>query len=113
MFLKAINLSRLIIFITIVGCLATYAAPASAQIIGLTNRPLSEIIASGIDWLLGIAAGLTILFIIIGGIYYVTAAGDDQQMATAKTMITYAVIGLVFIVISYSVVITVNSIITG
>lgn len=113
MFLKNTKSTKAIISLAAVSLFMTSVAPASAQIVGLTSRPLSEIIASGIDWLLGIAAGLTILFIIIGGIYYVTAAGDDQQMATAKTMITYAVIGLVFIVISYSVVITVNSIITG
>ena len=110
MLLKPKTLSLLIIFAA-VGILIFHAVPASAQIIGLTNKPIVEIIRSGIDWLLSIAAGLTILFLIIGGIYYVTAAGDDQQMTTAKTMITYAVIGLIFIIISYSIVLTIDKII--
>lgn len=111
MFLKNNNLFKAIIFIAILGISFFSAIPAFAEIEGVTQRPLVEIIGSAIDWLLGIAAGLTILFIIIGGIYYVTAAGDDQQMTTAKTMITYAIIGLLFIVISYSIVVTVNGII--
>ena len=113
MFLKTANLSKLIIFIAIIGFVATFAAPASAQIVGLTNKPLSEIIAGIIDWLLSIAAGLTILFLVVGGIYYVTAAGDENQMTSAKTIITYSIMGLLFILISYSIVITVNKIITG
>lgn len=110
MFLKPKTLSLMIVLVA-AGLLIFSASPASAQINGLTNRPLSEILASGIDWLLGIAAGLTILIVIVGGIYYVTAAGDDQRMTTAKTMITYAIIGLVFIIVSYSIVATVNNII--
>lgn len=113
MFLKTVNLFKTIIFILIIGIFFSFADPASAQIGGLTDKPLSEIITGAINWLLGVAASLTILFVIIGGIYYISAAGDDQQMETAKKIITYAIIGLVFIVISYSIVLTVNSIITG
>ena len=99
------------IVLAVAGLMIFSAAPASAQIVGLTDRPLREIIASAIDWLLGIVAGLAILFIIVGGIYYMTAAGDEQRMTTGKTIITYAVIGLVFVVISYSIVTTLNNII--
>jgi type IV secretory pathway VirB2 component (pilin) len=110
MLLKPKTLSLPIAAVTI-GLLVAFAHPASAQIIGLTNRPLSAIIASTIDWLLSVAAGLAILFIIIGGIYYVTAAGDDNQMQEGKTIITYSIWGLLFILISYSIVLTVNKII--
>lgn len=102
-----------LVFLLIMGLIAVYAYPVhvSAQIVGLTNRPLSEIIGSAIDWLLTVTAGLALLFIIIGGIYYITAAGDDKQMQEGKAIITYSVWGLVFILISYSIVLTVNSII--
>lgn len=111
MFFKTANLSKTIIFIVILGLLFSFAVPALAQVAGLTSRPLSEIIMSAIDWLLGIAAGLAILAIIIGGIYYVTAAGDEQQMSSAKTIITYAIFGIFIIVISYSIIATVNNVI--
>lgn len=112
MFLKSKYLSLLIVFI-IAGVFIYSIHSASAAITGLTTDDMKTIIGRAIDWLLTVAAGLTILFLIIGGIYYLTAGGDDQQMTTAKTMITYAVIGLVFIIISYSIVITVNKFIAG
>lgn len=113
MFLKNTKSIKITIFLSAISLLAMFAVPASAQIIGLTNRPIIDIIRSGIDWLLSIAAGLTILFLIIGGIYYVTAAGDDNQMTTAKTIITYSIVGLFFILISYSIVLAVNKLIAG
>lgn len=112
MFLKSKFFSLLLI-LTVAGVLIFSIDPASAQIPGLTTAPVKDIIVRIINFLLSVAAGLAILFLIIGGIYYVTAGGNDQQMTTAKSMLTYAVIGLVFILISYSIVITVNNFITG
>lgn len=107
MFLRIKTLSRLIIFAVFAGLLLCSADSVSAQIVGLTNRPLSEIIGDIIDWLLEITAGLAILFIIIGGILYVTAEGDEQRMTMAKNIITYAIFGLLIIIISYSIIKTI------
>jgi hypothetical protein len=112
MFLNSKTFSLLIVFV-IAGLLIYSVDPALAQVAGLTDDSLLVIINRAITWLLGITAALTILFLIIGGIYYITAAGDDQQMTKAKTMISYAVVGLVFIIISLSIVVTVNRFITG
>lgn len=113
MFLKNVKSKGLATFITVIILLVFFTVPALAQAPGLTDRSLSEIINSAIEWLLSIAAGLAILFIVIGGIYYLTAAGDEQRMSTGKTIITYSIVGLIFIIISYSIVLTVNDVITG
>jgi len=42
------------------------------------------------NWILSFASGITILFLIIGGIYYLTSAGDDKQMEEGKKIINYA-----------------------
>lgn len=112
MFLKSKFFSLLLV-LTIAGVMIFSIDSASAQVAGLTTSSVKDIIVRIINFLLSVAAGLAILFLIIGGIYYVTAGGNDQQMTTAKSMLTYAVIGLVFILISYSIVITVNNFITG
>lgn len=109
MFSKSKKIS--LVSVLAAGSLFVFSNTASAQIVGLTNRPLSAIIGSAIDWLLSVTAGLAILFIIIGGIYYITASGDDKKMQEGKTIITYSVWGLLFIIISYSIVITINNII--
>lgn len=65
------------------------------------------------NWLLSVTVGIAILFLIIGGIYYITAAGDNKQIEEAKKIINYTVIGLIVILISYSLVTTLNKIIFG
>lgn len=88
--------------------------PAKADVIfnSATNYPTVNALTDAIvNWFLSITAGLAILFLIIGGIYYVTAFGDDKRIEEAKKIITYAIFGLALILISYSVVATVNKII--
>ncbi|MBU4141563.1 hypothetical protein KKE99_01665 [Patescibacteria group bacterium] len=79
----------------------------------VTMKPMSELINSLLDSLLALAAGLAILFLIIGGIRYIRSWGDSEQTEKAKKMISYVVLGLVIILISYSVIITLDKIING
>ncbi len=72
---------------------------------------INDVVGGVTNWILGIAAGITILFLIVGGIYYITAAGDEKQMGEGKKIVNYAIIGLVVILISYSIVLTLNAII--
>lgn len=112
--LKNKTLSKTIVFLAVTGIMISYSALVLAQTdpgTGLTVRPIKDIINDVINWLLGISAGLAVLFIIVGGIYYVTAAGDDSQIETGKKMITYAVLGLVIIGVSYAVVKTIANVI--
>ncbi len=78
-----------------------------------TLNSIQAVTAGIINWLLGLAGGLVIIFLIIGGIYYITAAGDEEQIGKAKKIVTYAIIGLIFILVSYTLVATLNKIIFG
>lgn len=78
---------------------------------GLNNT--TALVTSIVNWLLGITSAIVILFLVIGGIMYVTAAGDEQKTEEAKKVITYCVVGLFIVLISYSVVLTLDSIIFG
>lgn len=88
-------------------CPTCFTAPLSS--FGSVTLLITEVI----NWFLKITAGVTIFFLIIGGIYYITAFGDDKRMEEGKRIITYSIYGLVIILISYSVVLTVNNIIFG
>jgi len=59
------------------------AGPTLTQMIGLVGNFIITIIAI-----------LGIIFLVWGGILYVTSAGDETQVEKAKTTITYAIIGL-------------------
>lgn len=62
--------------------------------------------------LLGYVAALALLLLICAGVYLMYSAGNPQAEKRAKNMITYIVIGLVVVLLSYSM-IKVVSIIGG
>lgn len=65
-----------------------------------TDNDLTAFFTRIKDWILGFAGALAVLFIILGGIQYITSAGDPKKVETAKKTLTYAIIGLIFIVLS-------------
>ena len=98
------------------SCLASILAvrvqDVPREIEPLTPRTvsISQIIVNVITYILGFAAALAVLAIIIGGIRYIVSAGNAESADGAKRMILYAVLGLVVILFSY---VIVNFISTG
>lgn len=60
-----------------------------------------QMIAGGLIYLAGPVA---VLMLSIGGIRYIVSRGDQTQMEEAKKTITYAVIGLVVIILSWAII---------
>lgn len=46
---------------------------------------------------------IAVIFIVIGGIKYMTSNGDAQKVSTAKSTITYSVIGLVVVLAAFAI----------
>ena len=65
---------------------------------------LNGLISTVIGWLLGIAFGIAVLFLIIGGFWYITAAGNEETAEKGKNTVINAIIGIVIIVLSYVIV---------
>ncbi len=63
-----------------------------------------EFIAPIIQWALGTAGLLAVAVIIYGGYMYITSRGNQITTERAKTIVLYAVIGLVVIILSFFVV---------
>ena len=68
------------------------------------NAPFVELIASILDSALLIAGGLAVIALIYSGIMYFTAYGDEAKAKLAKRNATWAIIGIVVIVLSYTLV---------
>jgi len=51
--------------------------------------------------MLTIAAGLAVLFLIIGGYWYITSAGNEEQAEKGQKTVVNAIIGIIVIVLSY------------
>lgn len=55
-------------------------------------------------YVLGFAGVVLFIYLLIGGFKYITSGGDPAQASAAKNTITYAIGGLVVIVLSFFVI---------
>ncbi|MDE2311950.1 MAG: TrbC/VirB2 family protein [Patescibacteria group bacterium] len=65
---------------------------------------VNSLIKTVINWLLGIAFGIAVLFLIIGGFWYITSAGNEETAEKGKNTAINAIIGIVIIILSYVIV---------
>jgi hypothetical protein len=79
-----------------------------------SKTTVGQLIFSVIQVLLILSAVVAILFIIIGGFRYMTSSGNQEQADKGKKMITSAIIGLVIVILSYTIVsILIRTVTTG
>lgn len=57
-------------------------------------QTLSQIARNVLDFLLSIIGVLAIIMLVVGGIMYLTAAGSEDQLDTAKKIVWYSIIGI-------------------
>jgi len=82
------------------GCAIT---PPPAGTDGLSNY-IWHIVLNVIEIAMMLVGYLTVIFIIYGGILYITSAGDSKGVEKAKASITNAVIGLVISIVAVAIV---------
>lgn len=56
---------------------------------------LTSIALKVLHFLLSIVGILAIIMLIIGGLAYLTAAGDEERIETGKKIVTYSIIGII------------------
>ncbi len=74
---------------------------------GLVEDELDVVLGNIIVGILGFVSIIGILFLVYGGIRYVTSAGNDSDMEEAKKIIMYAIVGLFVTASAYAIVKTV------
>jgi len=65
---------------------------------------LATVIGAIVNFFLGFVGLVAVLILIYGGFNMITAAGDPEKFGKGRQMIIYAIIGIVIIVISWTVV---------
>lgn len=70
---------------------------------GLGNQPLEETLGLLISVLLGVLGIIFLVLTIYAGFLWMTAGGDEKQVAKAKNIIITAVIGLVILLSAYAI----------
>lgn len=65
---------------------------------------ITDLIPTLIRGAINLLGGITIIALMIGGIQYLTAYGDDTRMENGKKTITYSLIGLFLALFSFTIV---------
>ena len=60
-----------------------------------TTTNLQGVFSNVVNVMLFIIGALAVIMLIVGGIMYVTSAGDSKRVESAKNTILYAIIGIV------------------
>jgi amino acid transporter len=79
---------------------ATAPGGLPTTVFGTSDR-VSTILLRIVEIALSLAGLIAILFLIIGGFRYVTAAGNEEAAESAKKTILNAIIGIIVIILSF------------
>lgn len=67
--------------------------------VGCVTDP-GNLVVSLFQWIIGVSGVVAAIFVVVGGIGYMTSAGDSGKLQKAKTTIIYALIGLIIVALS-------------
>ena len=67
---------------------------------GLPNAEAGIIFTNAVSWVIGVAGFAAAIFLVYGGISYMTASGDAGKLTKAKNAIIYSLIGLAIVGLS-------------
>lgn len=79
----------------------------------LKNDTIYQMLGRIIDLALLLAGGIAVIYLIIGAYGYFTAFGNEEKANKAKTTITWAIIGVVVIVLAKVIITEVWNLVTG
>ena len=95
-------ISRLLFFSIFFVAYLVFAPPLLAQ--GAPPAKFTDlegVFSSAITWVAIIGGFLAFIALIAGGFRYIVARGDPKAVAAAQSTITWAIIGLAFIIIAW------------
>lgn len=116
--IKAVKIGAIVLSLAFFVLPLVAGAQFTAPPVGNTQLPgdtdIKAFIMRIINIALAIAGLVAVLFLIIGGFRYITAAGNEEAGASAKKIITQAIIGIVIIILSFVIVRVIsNALISG
>ena len=104
--------------------LVSFEAPTAHALTGINCNSLNglncnagtdvnSLIRTVINWMLGIAFGVALLFLIIGAFWYIVSAGNEETAEKGKGTAINAIIGLVIIILSYVIINVVSNLVSN
>lgn len=68
---------------------------------GGANATLANVFGLIMNVVLGVGIALTVIYLILGGIKYITSQGDQKNTQTAREWLTNAVIGFIIVLSAF------------
>ena len=68
---------------------------------GLPGGTITNIVTMIMQWLLALVGIVGVIGFAIAGIWYLTAAGDEDRISTAKRAMLYSIIGVIVALLGY------------
>ena len=106
-----VMVSALAVPVTVTGGELAHAAVPTSVKNGVNNakpegasNDIVPFIKDVTNILLFLIGAVSVIVIIVGGLRYVTSAGDQNQITSAKNTIMYAVVGIVVAAAAYAIV---------
>lgn len=110
----SVYMKRFISSLATLGTLSLLVPQAYAQAVNINTCPggnfgalclnatdLQKVISNGINFIFVVAAMLALVFLIIGGVKWLTSQGEKEGVNKARETIVAAIVGLVIIFLSY------------
>jgi len=99
-------------YIMVMPCIvgAQFTAPGGT---GLPSGGVVQILTNGMNWILIIVGILGVIGFVIAGIIYLTAAGDDDQIAKGKKAMVYSIVGVIVALLGVVVIKAVQALLGG
>jgi hypothetical protein len=85
-------------------CLASITLKANEIGLPTSTRTIGEALTNAIKFLMMLIGGLAVIFIVVGALQMVTAAGSPQRFKQGRESVLYAVVGLILAMSAYTVV---------
>jgi len=79
----------------------------------LPRDDIATIIVRIVNYVVGLVGIILLVMLIYGGVMYMTSAGSEEQAKKAKSVLTYAIIGIVIIALSFLITQFIVSMLTG
>jgi len=68
------------------------------------NADPKSVVERVITYALFFIGAIALVFVIYGGVLYITSGGDSEKTTKARNTLMYAVLGIIVVVISYAIV---------
>lgn len=85
---------------------AVIAVPQPGNV-NITN--IGNLISAAVSALLILAALAAFIFLVLGGLQWITSGGDKAGMEAARNKITHAIVGLIIVAAAYAIMVLVSN----